>query len=83
MLESQITELIREKIPDASIEVQINGNSFMLKIVSAAFEGARSLKRQQMVYACINEKIKNGEMHAVTMRLFTPSEWEKQQKFSF
>ena len=82
MTESEISTLIAEQIADANIDIQINGNSFMLRVVSPLFEGLRSLKRQQLVYACINDKIKSGEMHAVTMRLFTPSEWEKEQKFS-
>ena len=82
MLETEIASLVKEKIPGADIEVQANGNSFMLRIVSADFDGQRALKRQQLVYSCLNELIKSGEMHAVTMRLFTPEEWEKNQKFS-
>jgi len=57
-------------------------NSFMLQIVSDAFDGLRALKRQQLVYSCIDEKIKSGEMHAVTMRLYSVAEWEKQKKFA-
>ena len=82
MIEAEIKSLLSTKIPDAQLELQINGNSFMIQIVSDAFEGQRSLKRQQLVYSCINEKIKSGEMHAVTMRLYSVSEWEKQKLFS-
>lgn len=82
MIESEIQTLIAAKIPDAQVELQVNGNSFMLKIVSNVFEGLRPLKRQQLVYSCIDEKIKTGEMHAVTMRLHSVAEWEKQRKFN-
>lgn len=82
MIESEIKALITAKIPDAQLEVQVNGNSFMLKIISNAFEGLRPLNRQQLVYSCIDEKIKSGEMHAVTMRLFSLAEWEKQKIFA-
>ncbi len=82
MIENEIQELVLNQIPEAGVEVQVNGNSYMLQIVSDAFNGLRPLKRQQLVYSCIDEKIKSGEMHAVTMRLFTPDEWEKQQKFA-
>lgn len=82
MIESEIQKLLSDKIPDAQVEVQVNGNSFMLQIVSDVFEGLRALKRQQLVYSYIDAKIKSGEMHAVTMRLFSNTEWEKQQKFS-
>lgn len=83
MTESEIQALLLVKIPDAQLELEINGNSFMLKIVSDAFDGLRPLKRQQLVYSCIDKQIKSGEMHAVTMRLYTVAEWEKQKKFSF
>jgi acid stress-induced BolA-like protein IbaG/YrbA len=82
MTEPEIERLIVEAIPEAQIEIQINGNSFMLRVISDAFEGLRALKRQQLVYSCINDKIKSGEMHAVTMRLFTLEEWKQEQKFS-
>ena len=83
MTESEIQVLLAEKIPDAQPELQVNGNSFMLKIISDAFDGLRPLKRQQLVYSCIDKHIKSGEMHAVTMRLHTVAEWENQRKFAF
>jgi acid stress-induced BolA-like protein IbaG/YrbA len=82
MIETEIQTLLSAKIPDAQVEVQVNGNSFMLQVVSDAFDDLRAIKRQQLVYSCIDEKIKSGEMHAVTMRLFSLAEWEKQKKFS-
>lgn len=82
MLDTNIKQLLVETLPDAQVEVQANGNSFMLRIVSQSFEGLKALKRQQLVYSCLNDLIKSGEMHAVSMRLFTPQEWEKQQQFS-
>ena len=78
----EVKATLLEKLGDAEVEIQVNGNSYMLQIVAFAFDGLNALKRQQLVYACINDKIKSGEMHAVTMRLFSPSEWEKQQKYS-
>lgn len=82
MIEDEVVALIQKAIPDAELTVQANGNSFMIRVISDAFEGLNSLKRQQKVYACINDKIKSGEMHAVTMRLFTQAEWEQEKKFS-
>lgn len=83
MTEIEIKALVLAKIPDAQFELQINGNSFMLKIVSDAFDGLRALKRQQLVYSCVDKQIKSGEMHAVTMQLYTSAEWENQKKFAF
>jgi len=79
--ESDIEALIRPVFETAQIDIQINGNSVMLQVISDKFIDLKSIKRQQLVYSCINEKIKSGEMHAVSMKLFTPEEWEKQKNF--
>ena len=82
MVEEVIKQLLKSAITDAEIDVQSNGNSFMLKVVSDCFEGLSSLKRQQLVYSRINEMIKSGEIHAVTMQLQTFAEHDKQKRFS-
>lgn len=82
MIEEVIRELLKSAIANAEVEVQSNGNSFMLRVVSDCFEGLSSLKRQQLIYSCINDKIKSGEIHAVTMHLQTFAEHERQKRFS-
>ncbi len=82
MNEEEVIALVQSTMPEADVAVQVNGNSYMIRIISDIFEGLNSLKRQQRVYACINDRIKSGEMHAVTMRLFTKAEWEQEKKFS-
>ena len=82
IVEDKIKSFVFEKMPDADIEVQSNGNSFMVRVVSTSFENQRSLKRQQLIYSCLGEMIKSGEIHAVSMNLYTPAEWKKQQLFS-
>jgi len=54
--------------------VEGDGRHFNLVIVSSQFEGLRTIKRQQMVYAALNAEIASGALHAVNMRTFTPAE---------
>jgi acid stress-induced BolA-like protein IbaG/YrbA len=42
--------------------------------VSSAFAGLARVRRQQAVYACIQQVIADGSLHAVTMRVLTPDE---------
>ncbi|MCR9278431.1 MAG: BolA/IbaG family iron-sulfur metabolism protein [Pseudomonadaceae bacterium] len=42
--------------------------------MSAAFEGLNRVKRQQAVYACLNDYIADGSLHAVTITAQSPSE---------
>ena len=70
--------LLLEAFPESEVQVETDGSHFNLLIVSSAFEGIRPVKKQQMVYAVINEHIASGAMHAVNMRLFTPAQWAEQ-----
>ncbi len=43
-------------------------------VVSPAFEGVSRVRKQQLVYAAIAELIRDGALHAVTIRAYTPAE---------
>lgn len=75
----QIKALIESAIPDSQAEVQLEGNHAHLVVVSSAFEGLNAVKKQQLVYACLQESISSGAIHAVHMKTFTPSQWQTQQ----
>ena len=69
--------LLAATFTDAEIQVVMEGSHFNIQIVSDAFEGLMPVKKQQMVYAVINEKIADGSMHAVNMKLYIPEQWAK------
>jgi acid stress-induced BolA-like protein IbaG/YrbA len=75
-----ITQRIESGIESAQAMVRLDGNKCLVAVASPAFEGQRTVKKQQMVYACLNELIASGELHAVSMHTYTPSEWESQKK---
>lgn len=79
----QIQQSLEQGIPDARALVRLDGNKCLVVIGAPAFEGQRSVKRQQLVYGCLNEMIASGELHAVTMQTYTPAEWDQQQKLGF
>ena len=47
-------------------------------IVSAAFEGQRLLGRQRLVYATLGNRMATDEVHALSMKTYTPAEWAQQ-----
>jgi len=73
-----IKAIIAAEWPQCTIEVSGDGRHFDLLIVGDVFEGARKIKRQQMVYAILNDHISQGTIHAVNMKTFTPEEWQAQ-----
>ncbi|GAA4324956.1 BolA family transcriptional regulator [Pigmentiphaga soli] len=68
-------QYIVDGLPCQHVEVQGDGQHFEAVIVSAAFEGKRSLARHQMVYAALGDKMR-AEIHALSMRTLTPAEFE-------
>jgi len=52
---------------------------FQVFLVSTKFQGLSRVKRQQSVYALLSAELE-GPVHALSMRLLTPGEWEKQSK---
>jgi len=78
MTADQLKTLIAAGLPCAHLEVDGDGRHWYATIVSAEFEGKRAIARHQRVYATLGEKMKNDEVHALSMKVFTPAEWAAQ-----
>lgn len=74
MDETEIRALLSGGLGECEIQMQIDGARLGVLIVADAFEGLSRVKRQQLVYGLLNEKIASGEIHAVSMRCVTPGE---------
>lgn len=51
------------------------GGHFRATIVSERFEGANTLARQRLVYQVLADEMR-ADIHALSMRTLTPSEWQ-------
>jgi acid stress-induced BolA-like protein IbaG/YrbA len=69
-----IEDSIRAGLPVAHCEVSGDGAHFEAVIVSAAFEGLSRVRRHQLVYGALGERM-GGEIHALSMKTFSPGEW--------
>ena len=79
MRADDIAALIGAALPDAVVEVQgDDGVHFEALIVSERFAGKSMLQQHQIVYAALGEKM-GAEIHALSMRTFTPEQWQKKQ----
>ncbi len=76
-----IEQLISDAIDCNHLKVDGDGSHFSVVLVSKAFAGLRSVKRQQMVYATVNEHIASGAIHALTIKAYTDEEWQKVKHF--
>ncbi|MDF1821646.1 MAG: BolA/IbaG family iron-sulfur metabolism protein [Alcanivoracaceae bacterium] len=76
MTAEEVRALVEAGIDGAQAEVDGAGDKFDIRVVAAAFDGKRPVARQQLVYGCINERISDGSIHAVSIQTYTPDEWE-------
>ncbi len=74
MDESAIKSTLQEGLPQCELEINIEGNKLSLKIVSDEFDGLSRVKRQQKIYVLLDDRIKSGEIHAVSMVTMTVAE---------
>ncbi len=75
----EVQALVEAGFDNADVAVEGGGDRFQIRVVSEAFTGLMPVKRQQLVYATIDEQIKSNTIHAVQILAFTPAEWEKAQ----
>ena len=77
MQADEVKQIVEDCLQGCQVQVQGEGASFHLLVVCSQFEGLSMVKKQQIVYQCLNDQIASGEIHAVSMKTYTPEEWEK------
>jgi acid stress-induced BolA-like protein IbaG/YrbA len=75
MTAEQLKALIAAGLPCDHLEVEGDGRHWYATLVSAEFEGKRLIQRHQRVYATLGQKMHTDEVHALSMKTYTPTEW--------
>jgi len=76
MTADEVQQKIEAALPGADVRVRSGDNvHFEALVVAPQFEGLRTIKRHQLVYATLGEAV-GGEIHALSLETVTPAEWE-------
>ena len=78
MTADQLKTLITAGLACERCELEGDGRHWYATIVSPAFEGKRLIQRHQLVYATLGDRMKTDEVHALSMKTFSPAEWAQQ-----
>jgi acid stress-induced BolA-like protein IbaG/YrbA len=76
MLVEEIEKLVKASLPDCDIYVQGEGNKFQVTAIGEVFAGMSPVKKQQLVYSSVTEYLADGRIHALTIKAYTPAQWE-------
>ncbi|XAH22620.1 BolA family protein [Xylophilus sp. GW821-FHT01B05] len=75
MTADELKALIQSHLPCEHIALEGDGRHWYATIVSAEFEGKRLIQRHQRVYATLGTRMQTDEVHALSMKTYTPAEW--------
>ncbi|GED22168.1 BolA family protein [Halomonas halmophila] len=73
---SDVKALLESRIDDCEFYIQGEGCDFQVTAVGEAFDGLSRVKRQQLVYGALSDEIASGALHAITIRTYTPQQWQ-------
>jgi acid stress-induced BolA-like protein IbaG/YrbA len=73
-----IQKNIEQGMATTYLNVVGDGQHFEAVIVSEEFAGLSRIQRQQRVNKTLGNRME-GEIHALSMKTFTPQEWQEKQ----
>lgn len=77
---AEVAKLIEAGLPGCQVTVNGDGSHFEAIVVGEVFAGLSMVKQQQMVYATVVDRITSGELHALSIKTYTPQDWERAKK---
>ena len=80
MKSEDVKALVEAGFEDADVAVEGEGDRFLIRVISYAFECLMPVKKPQLVYSCIIPQIADSSIHAVSIKTSARAEWEKAQK---
>jgi len=78
-------EIIKEKLEQAltldECIVRGENGTFEVIVVGAIFSDLSRIKKQQLIYGPLTSDISSNAIHALTIKAYTPEDWQKQKHF--
>lgn len=71
---TEITDLIKAKFPDATVEIQDlagDGDHYAARVQTSAFKGKTRVQQHQMVYEALGGRM-GGVLHALALTTSAP-----------
>ncbi len=78
----EIEKLINDALELDELQVKFDGSQCSIVAVADLFADLSRVKRQQVVFAPLAGAIKDGTIHAVTVKTFTKAQWQRDKLFN-
>ncbi len=77
---AKVQQLLEGSLNLQEVHVKGEGSHYEVIAVDACFDGMSRVKKQQLIYAPLMEYIQRNDIHAVSIKAFTPEEWARDKK---
>ena len=81
MTNEEIASLLKSELTLADVKVKSEGSHFQIIAVDNRFDEMTRVKKQQLIYKPLSDKIADGTMHAITIKTFTEEQWKREKLF--
>lgn len=78
----EIEQLLTEALSLDEVHVTQGGTHYKIVAIGECFEGMGRVKQQQAIYGPLMDRITSGELHALTINAFTPTQWKREKVFN-
>jgi acid stress-induced BolA-like protein IbaG/YrbA len=79
MTNDEIAALVKEATKVEQVIVKSDGSHYQVIAIDDMFDTLSRVKRQQMIYAPLSAKIADGTIHAVSIKTFSTSQWQREK----
>lgn len=76
MQADEVKQLVEAKLEGCEAITAGEGCNFQITVIGELFTGLTPVKKQQMVYGCLADHIASGAIHALTIKAYTPEQWQ-------
>ena len=77
---AKVQQLLEQALNLEEIHVKGEVSHYEVIAVDACFAGMSRVKKQQLIYAPLMEYIQRNDIHALSIKAFTPTEWARDKK---
>ncbi|AQS40265.1 putative transcriptional regulator, BolA superfamily [Shewanella psychrophila] len=78
----EIEQLLQDALSLDEVHVTQAGTHYKIVAVGECFDGMGRVKQQQTIYGPLMDRITSGELHALTINAFTPTQWKREKVFN-
>ena len=76
MTPGELKSLIEAAFSDGHVEVTGDGRHFWATVVSESFAGKNMIAQHRMVYAALGDRFETEAVHALSLKTYTPEQWQ-------